>query len=493
MIGGALAIGSIKAGFTKTYGIIRTSGKEYIPIEKIGYDVKEGFPVSYKITEKSLSRSFADNTLDPFPEMMSVTKKPPSYVPKQARLPTDVIDSNTRILWTGWEKMPSSIGKFVLGEGSSELKGAYTGPVAQTYYTKVGGQMPNILGFDFSLVKRPAIVKWQIPASELEIVPKSVRSGGYPSIQAYIDAKPGGKAFMPHMKAEYEAVIPRRNVVEITDVKYYTKLGGFGKEHFMGTRTPIFETILTGVKEIDTDITVSKSKTPVISPSYYKGSSMLNLADISYSIPSSISMSRVSKSPVISVSSMQRSFGISVSKKNVYNVSEPVSRSYKTDIYKSPISSKSDIYQSIISSKPYKKSSDMSYTDEMYSRLYGEYDGYSKSQSKSSKSTSRSGISGYSSGISGISSYISRITGGSSRSTSYSSHTSITKTTTTLTPPTHISKQKTFTVGKTKKTEDIFKKMSRNVGQFKFRETAPVSTAFEAAFGLKKTTRRKKK
>jgi hypothetical protein len=279
LIGGALLGAGIGAVSTKIGGLIRTRGLEEIPIERFGYPPEYGFPISYRQTPESLIESFETGTLKPWPDRMSLSERVP-YVPEMARLPGEEIGKP--VLWTGWENTPVGRGgQFVLREGTSEIPGMYGAPVAESYFTKVGGQMPRIFGMDIRLLRTPSIVYTEV--SSLEAISRSVRSGGFESLNRYIaEAEVGGRAYLPMMKPEYEAVLPAGNVLEILPRRYYTKLGGFGENHFLGTRVPIIETKAIGKIA---DVGAITEKVPSVAYEPYRPAPILN---IPYGIPASV-------------------------------------------------------------------------------------------------------------------------------------------------------------------------------------------------------------
>jgi hypothetical protein len=259
LIGLGLLTRGVRGGLGKVPGYARTVGKEYISIEKIGYDVEHGYPLG-KTTPAGLQTSFAEGTLLPRPDMMagSWVKEVP-YVPKSARLPTD--PSGAHQMWTGWEhriKPDVPFGREVtLGSGASEIPGMYGAPVALSYFTKAGG-IPKLFGFDLPSLRTPSILRTQV--SEFEAIPRplsretiGLKTQGasnevaYSSINKFLAAnKEPGKAYLPMTKAEYEAVLPEGNVLELLGSRYYTKVGGVGRSHVGGTRVPIYELRVTG-------------------------------------------------------------------------------------------------------------------------------------------------------------------------------------------------------------------------------------------------------
>ncbi len=272
--GPALILGAAGKGATKLSGKIRSVGTKNIPIEDIGYSTERGFPVSPPQSTKTITASFRRSTLIPDPVRMSLGGKAP-YVPKAARLPTD--PATAKIMWTAWEQSPTkdASGRFILGKGASEIPGMYGAPVAESYFAKVGGQMPNILGIDFRLLKKPSLIHTEVQG--FETVPAGIRSRGMSAVSKYIQESPGGKAHFPLMKAEYEAVLGQGNVLEIKPTRYSTKVGGIGKKRWFGTTLPIYETVATGEK-IPVQGALPKG-IPVVDYSSYRGSGpLVNLA-----------------------------------------------------------------------------------------------------------------------------------------------------------------------------------------------------------------------
>jgi hypothetical protein len=295
-----LLLGGASRISTKITGAIRTRGMTEIPIERIGYAPEYGYPISYRQTVGSLTKSFEKGTLLPKPSKMSLSGKVP-YVPTEARLPTDI--PGMKVMWTGWESTPVGRigGKFILEKGASEIPGMYGAPVAESYFTKTGGQMPRILGFDFKLIRKPSLVHTEV----IDLV-----SGKLP--------KKGGVGYLPMTKPEYEAVIPMGNILEITGKRYYTKVGGIGESHFMGTRIPIIETKVTGLMETAGAVT----KIPKIAYESYRGTPLINLG---YSGPLLAgSIRKAPSQPIYSKSSMASSRGISSGSKSVL----PSSKTY---------------------------------------------------------------------------------------------------------------------------------------------------------------------
>lgn len=449
IVGTTLMMGSIKSISTKATGIIRTTGKEYIPIEKIGYDVKEGFPISERITEKSLIKSFEKNTLVPEPSRMSISGKPPSYVPETARLPTDFISGKERIMWTGWEKTPSgnilSGGKFTLEGGSSEIPGMYGAPVAESYFTKTGTQMPNIIGFDTTIIKRPSLIHTTV--FDIKPTPELIRSN-LESVKRFASEQTGGNAIAPLMKSEYEIVLPEGNVLQLKQTKYFTKLGGFGEKHIFGTRVPIIEAVATGEKA-----KVGLIDIPSFKPSYYKGQSLINLSDALYSTPF---------------------LKITPSKSQKYSSQKQIE--YFT--YKPTTVG--------VTKTTTKKISDITgYTTSKsgYSKTISEITGSSR---QSGKSASRSSGGSGKSSITTISRPPSRVT-----ERSYMEGGTQTSRRRSYTSTLFVPEQKEFPKSKTSNIDNIVKKQRFGIGDFAYRELSRVLGTKSAFVGDKKRRKRR--
>lgn len=318
-VAGMFVLGeTLRFGATRTSGIVRTRGTKYVSIEDIGYDTKQGFPIGNP-SKMDLVRSFEKGTLEPAPSRMSAThvelslEKPfvrnvPNevpYIPGKggrpfARLPTQ--EPGQTVLWTAHER--STLGKGVkvgeafkmTGTGSSELNAISAAPVAEGYFTKTGGQIPRTIGFD-SPFKSPTIYSTTVEG--LEGVPEVLRATkDYGGIDTYMQARSGETggtaAYIPRIKAEYEANIPTNSVFEVTGRQYYTKVGGIGKSHFLGTRVPIVEQRLIGFEpaKIAGRITRTGSEDYVTPPkiSAYSVQMSANTAGISSMRPSPSSM-----------------------------------------------------------------------------------------------------------------------------------------------------------------------------------------------------------
>jgi hypothetical protein len=264
LLGTIVGMAIIGEGVRGTYGRVRglatTRGMDYVPVESVGYDVNQGFAIG-RPTERGLVESFSRGTLEPAPIRMSLTNQPPEYTPGAggrpgARLPNAQPGDIT--LWTAHEYQTLSRGVNV-GEayrvatpGSSEVSGVYGASTLMSYFAKVGRQIPKLIGID-SLFKSPTVYSTTVDAVEAVSRRSSMEAMARPhdytrmnaEIQAAAAERPTA-AFLPLAKAEYEAVIPQNAVIEVTGRNYYTKLGGIGESHFLGTRVPIVEQRVIG-------------------------------------------------------------------------------------------------------------------------------------------------------------------------------------------------------------------------------------------------------
>jgi predicted DNA-binding transcriptional regulator AlpA len=256
LTGQLLIFGGLSKITNTAIGYARTVNKEYISIEDIGYTPEGRYPLNPAQSGSLLSRSFSEGKLYPKPTEMAGGGVP-AYTHGRggmpyARLPNSHAGDVT--LWTALESGGRTSG-VEIGEafrletsGGSEVRGMYGAPIAESYFTKVGGGLPQMIGFEKPLgIKTPTI--YSTITEGVESLPKSVRatgrSGDYTQINEYIQARsaevPSGQGYMPLLKAEYEAIIPDNSIIEITGKNYYTKLGGLGESHFGGTRIPIIE------------------------------------------------------------------------------------------------------------------------------------------------------------------------------------------------------------------------------------------------------------
>jgi hypothetical protein len=340
-------------------GVIRNIGREFVPIEEIGYEPSVGYPKSFRQTVGTLTKSFERGTLIPRPSEMSISKTVP-YVPEMARLPGEA--PGEPVLWTAWEG--THYGRTLeLGVGHSEIPGMFGAPIAETYFTKVGGQMPDIAGFDINLFRRPSIIYTKV--ADLIPIPQGVR-GSFADINAWLERniRPGA-AYLPMMKAEYEAVVPTGNILEVTGSRFYTKVGGldiFGKKIFQ-TRIPIFETTVGA--EFAAPPTGLITNILRTSSSYYRPSSIINIPSLVSSLMGTISSRSVLQSSRDMVS-------------RLYSESKSVSPSISRISVSSSLlrGSSPSIGKSIISSTVSKASRGYSYGSSAIS-YGGRYGGYS--------------------------------------------------------------------------------------------------------------------
>jgi len=288
----ASAIGKVGTG---AKGYIRTRGQTYVPIETIGYDTRFGYPIKPGSASASdMIRSFSEGKLYPKPTRMS-TKVEPPYLHGRggapvARLPN--AQSGDFVLYTAHEGESLTGGVKVgtaykmTGTGSSELASISAAPILEGYFAKVGGQVPKMVGFDTPFKGPTAYVT---VTEALETIPRSVMrkvvGKDYTAIDTYMQVRstevPSGISYIPMIKGEYEANIPTNSIFEVTGRSYYTKLGGFGQSHFLGTRVPIVEQMLVGFEP-----GIPTPAIPVKVPgSSYKPAPVINLV---YAIPSGI-------------------------------------------------------------------------------------------------------------------------------------------------------------------------------------------------------------
>ena len=301
---GMYALGAlVSKGTNIARGEIRTRGMDnYVPIKSIGYDAKYGYPIKPPgASAADLTRSFEEGVLYPKATQMSATRatglqfpklndislkewattnKPlfkegifgservaPPYLHGKDGIPAArMAGQEGKVLYTAHES-PSLINKGIIkglrkvgeeytmeGSGSSELASISAAPVLESYFNKVGGQISRFIGVD-TIFKAPT--SYATDVSVLEAVPKGtatpaeIAAKNYAAIDRYMQARsaktPGvGKAYLPMIKGEYEANIPTGSKFEITGMNKYTKIGGFGENHFLGTKVPIVEQKLVG-------------------------------------------------------------------------------------------------------------------------------------------------------------------------------------------------------------------------------------------------------
>jgi hypothetical protein len=264
----APAVGGFMAGqwfWPKASGAIRTRGLTEINIGpesresgvldaifkskretvKGGIGYETGYPISNKITAKSLMQSFEQGTLKPFPkEMVNYPTKEVPYIPEHAFLPGE--SPTGKYGFSGWETDPGKIGqKYILGGGLSEMQGQYISPDALFYFTKVPGQGPQkveLFGFGLPKMNEPTMVRTEIAG--FETLPAHVRTikdkdAFYSAANLYAQTTENAKALLPLRKAEYEGVIPTfsgkgQTQIEVMSRRFYAKV--------RGTKVPIVET-----------------------------------------------------------------------------------------------------------------------------------------------------------------------------------------------------------------------------------------------------------
>lgn len=237
----------------KGIGLVRTRGMEYVPLENIGYGPEGRYPLNPTQSETMLARSFREGILYPEPVTMA-EGGPVPYLHGKAGIPAARLPNaqpGDVTLWTALESssrtrgVPVGDAYALETSGGSEVRGMYAAPILESYFLKAGNK-PQMIGFDLPF-KTPTAYSTVVQG--VEAVPKSVRrtaaTGDWTRVNEYITQRsqtvPAGQAFMPLMKAEYEAVVPDFTALEITGRNYYTKVGGIGESHFLGTRIPIVE------------------------------------------------------------------------------------------------------------------------------------------------------------------------------------------------------------------------------------------------------------
>jgi len=271
-VAGMFALGTVASGaVTKGVNIVRTTGQTYVPIESIGYDVNEMYPIKpASATAENLIQSFEEGKLIPAPKEMYGGGEVP-YLHGGGGIPIARLPSQTSPVTIGFtaHESPSLASGIKVGEayqmtgtGSSELDAISMAPIAESYFAKVGGMIPKSIGIS-SPIKLPTIYSTEVSA--LETIPEYIKSQlsrnaegkitDYTLINEYMQERltnvPGGQGFVPLIKGEYEANIPTGGIFEVTGRQYYTKLGGFGESHFLGTRVPIIEQQLIGFEPIE--------------------------------------------------------------------------------------------------------------------------------------------------------------------------------------------------------------------------------------------------
>ena len=216
----------------KASSYLATRGRQFIPIEKIGY--AEGIPLGKGMTDKTLEASFELNTPIPKPYRFGRTEKQNQPTPKQAKItPSNKYDPDTGINYEVafpnqvWHATPQGerLGsKIIVGDSTSELPGIYTSEVGVGYYLHLE-QKNNI---------KPALL---IQKSNPSYTPKfaTFRVAGIESIpvkgrvsqaQYLRDRANPVKAYAPNMKEEYEALLPPGANFVRTGKGYYTVING---------------------------------------------------------------------------------------------------------------------------------------------------------------------------------------------------------------------------------------------------------------------------
>jgi hypothetical protein len=406
LVGMYLLGAGVDAASTKLSGLVRSQGEGYIPMKNIGYQPEGRYPLNPVQSESALARSFEEGKLYPAPTRMAEGGTVPYLhgeggVPV-ARLPNAGAGETT--LWTALESSSRVKGAGV-GEtfqletsGGSEVQGMYGAPIAESYFTKAGSGMPQMIGFNLPF-RTPTI--FSTVTEGVEAVPKGMRvaarNGDYTNINSYIQARstevPAGQAYMPLTKAEYEAIIPDNTILEVTGRNYYTKVGGFGENNFFGTRVPIIEMRSVGFEPGEV-VNVPKmsagesyTKAPAINL-FYSSLTPMTQASLSYqkslAYPSRLPMENVPSyisragSPNTASSIQGRSeLPASVSRSN-----EPSSLRYSGRPDYSGVSASGASYSQSISS-PLSPSSDKSIVGPGYTKPYPPHSPVTPTYSKS--------------------------------------------------------------------------------------------------------------
>jgi len=193
--------------------------------------------------------------------------------------------------------------KFAAIAGKSELPGMYVSPAVSPYFLRASGEGGyGLMGSTFSL-KSPAILRIT-PQEILKASAKRVKPGKFMSHQ-WIDDVIKGKAYVPQIKGEVEAIIPEATEMIGKGSRYYTIYKG-SPVPIVEYKTVLGETITgagkgavtTTTKDIiSTYSSVGGSKSYLLSPSsFIRGlTSYRKPSTTSYSIPPSKVSARIFK------------------------------------------------------------------------------------------------------------------------------------------------------------------------------------------------------
>lgn len=199
---------------SKTIGFFRTIGREEIPLEQIS-----SLPISVTVakrtpTPKQLKTAFEKKTLIPKP-----TKG--KTVPKSAGLPTEQAGES----WA-WHGTPETFPKKTVTQpGTSELPGLYISPQFEAYFLKVGTDQSYKFGLGFPVAGTPTGVRIQVKS--FDAIPKSVKVKGRDAMKQFMMSEAEkGRAYIPTIKGEYEAIIPPETSIERIAGKYYVRVKG---------------------------------------------------------------------------------------------------------------------------------------------------------------------------------------------------------------------------------------------------------------------------
>ena len=360
---GMLLLGeAVSAVSTRAIGLARSAGQEYVPIESIGYSPEGRYPLNPVQSESALARSFAEGKLYPAPKAMAEPMSSGStavpYLHGEngipvARLPNaqagettlfSALDSSSRS-----RLVPEGTAYKLITSGGSEVQGMYGAPIAESYFAKVGGIVPKLVGVELPF-KTPTI--YSTVTEGVEAVAKGVRENlprnaegditDWSGVNRYIQLRstevPAGQGYMPLLKAEYEAIIPDNTIIEVTGRNYYTKLGGIGESHFLGIRVPIVEQRSIGF-EPSAEMIDGITSTAEMGKEYSTLSQRANLLYLS-PVSSAVVASTVLATPM-SVTSQQQT---GISRASAYRTEYPssvgsMSATTKTAVYQSHASS----------------------------------------------------------------------------------------------------------------------------------------------------------
>lgn len=292
---GVLAGKAVGGAGTRYFGIKNTLGREFVPAYgKTGIAVppSAGYPWTRQIMNlKQTRRSFKEGRL-----IDVVAKNPAGTVdlanlPKNSLLPDELPLTGDKVRsYTAHEayevRTPGDV--YVIKHpdpkqlSPTDLPGYYGAPVIEQHFHHVAGQIKAAIGFDTKIIKSPSVIRAEIGG--IEGFPRNIE-GNFPAMREYIAdfKKSGGKAVRPKTKREAEIVIPAGTEMEVIANKYYTKVGGIGKNQWGGIRTPISQQRATGRFFTPEEMLAKEQGIPTSKSSsdpYYRYSSpIVNLAN----------------------------------------------------------------------------------------------------------------------------------------------------------------------------------------------------------------------